>query len=248
MSAYETLAGAYDELTWDVDYEKILAFWETLLARHHLRPETVLDLACGTGSLSALLAARGYRVLGADQSEQMLTEAARKTAGMENAPYFIRQSMQRLRLPEPVDAAVCCLDSINYLAKPADCREALRRVYEALKPGGLFVFDINTPYKLKSLDGQVFLDEKDDVYCVWRAEFDARRNLCRYGMDIFRRRGALWQRSFEEHLEYAYSPEELTQYLKEAGFTKVRRYGDRRLRAPRDTELRVYFAAQKEST
>lgn len=247
MSAYEALAGSYDELTWDVDYEKILAFWETLLARRHFRAETVLDLACGTGSLSALLAARGYRVLGADVSEQMLTEAQRKCQGMENAPYFIRQSMQRLRLPEPVDAVICCLDSLNYLTKPADCRETMRRVYDALRPGGLFVFDVNTEYKLKSLDGQVFLDDREDAYCVWRAEFDSKRNVCRYGIDLFQREGGLWRRSFEEHAEYAYSLAELTGYLQEAGFAKIRVYGDRKLRAPKDNELRAYFAAQKEN-
>lgn len=82
--------------------------------------------------------------------------------------------MQRLRLAEPADAVICALDSLNYLMRPDDCRKTFRRVYDALKPGGLFVFDINTPAKLRGLDGQVFLDETDDTYCVWRTEFDAK--------------------------------------------------------------------------
>ena len=104
MSAYESLAFSYDALTYDIPYEKILQFWETLLKRYRLRPETVLDLACGTGSLSVLLAERGYRVIGADLSEEMLAVADEKCSHLaENRPFFICQAMQRLRLPEQAD-------------------------------------------------------------------------------------------------------------------------------------------------
>ena len=121
MSAYESLAACYDELTYDIPYEKILTFFERLCAREHVQPRSVLDLACGTGSLSLLLARRGYRVIGADLSSDMLAEAEQKAQALpENRPFFICQPMQRLRLAEPVDAVICALDSLNYVTKPAD--------------------------------------------------------------------------------------------------------------------------------
>ena len=248
MSAYESLAFSYDALTYDIPYEKIAAYFQTLLRKSGVTAETVLDLACGTGSLSVLLAQLGYRVLGVDCSEEMLTVASEKASELELAqpPFWVCQKMQRLRLPEPVDAAICCLDSVNYVTKPSDLQEAFRRVCAALRPGGLFVFDINTPYKLRGLDGQVFLDETEDAYCVWRTEFSEKRRLCRYGIDLFQRSGEVWLRSQEEHLEYAYTPEELTQWLREAGFSPVQIYGDRTLRAPKDDALRIWFAAKKE--
>ena len=95
------------------------------------------------------------------------------------------------------------------------------------------------------MDGQVFLDEDDDVYCVWRGGFDDESNICSYGMDLFQRRGEVWVRSFEEHREYAYSQEQLTAYLKAAGFTHITVYADRRFEAPGAGEQRVYFSARK---
>ena len=247
MSAYETLALSYDSLTKDIPYEQMLAYMEALLQRHGVRPETVLDLACGTGSMSVLLAKRGYQVLAADLSEDMLAMAWEKAAEMEeNRPYFICQPMERLRLPYPVDLVVCCLDSLNYVTDPALCRQAMKRVWENLTPGGALIFDINSPEKLRGLDGQVFLDENEDAYCVWRAEFDREENICYYGMDLFQRQGSLWARSFEEHREYAYSVAQLTEYLKEAGFGIVEVYGDRSFEAPAPDEQRIYFYAQKQ--
>jgi ubiquinone/menaquinone biosynthesis C-methylase UbiE len=134
---------------------------------------------------------------------------------------------------------------LDYILDPKDCREAIRRIYRVLNPGGIFIFDVNTPEKLRAMDGQVFLDEDEDVYCVWRGEFDEQSNICSYGMDIFQRRGESWLRSFEEHREYAYSREQLTKYLKEAGFTRIRVYGDLSFDAPRAGEQRIYFSARK---
>lgn len=247
MSCYEALAASYDGLTRDIPYEKYLRFFKTLLRRHGVTATTVLDLACGTGSLSVLLAKHGYRVLGVDRSEEMLTVAAEKAMELEeNQPFFVAQPMQRLKIPEPVDACVCALDSINYVTKPQDVQKAFRRVYESLRPGGLFVFDINTPYKLEGLDGQVFLDETEDSYCVWRAVYDKRHSLCRYGMDLFQQANdGLWERSFEEHVERAYTPEELSQWLTDAGFAQVERFANLRLEAPEADELRIFFAAKK---
>ena len=247
MSAYEALAAAYDGLTYDIPYDDMLRFMQQLLDRAHLKPETVVDLACGTGSLSVRLARAGYRVLGVDVSEDMLTVASAKAMELEeNRPFFVRQDMCRLQLPEPVDWVVCMLDSINYLADPADGRAMIRRVADSLKPGGMFIFDFNTPCKLRQLDGQVFLDENEDSYCVWRAEFDEEENVCCYGIDLFRYTDSgLWERSFEEHREYAYTPEQLTEYLRQAGFGDITLYGDRVLAPPTETEQRIYITAIK---
>ena len=245
MGAYEMLAGCYDRLTNDVDYEAIAAFYRTLLGREGVRPRTAVDLACGTGSVTAILAREGLRVIGVDMSEEMLTQAAAKTAGLDPAPIFVRQKLQNLTLPRGVDLAVCALDSLDYITEPKDCARAIRRVYRALNPGGMFIFDVNTPEKLRAMDGQVFLDEDQDVYCVWRGEFDDNTNICSYGMDLFIREGKHWLRSFEEHREYAYSREQLTVFLKDAGFTRIRVYGDRTLEQPGAGEQRMYFSARK---
>ena len=243
--AYEALAGSYDRLTNDIPYEAVLAFYRQILARYGCKPASAVDLACGTGSMALLLAREGLSVLGVDRSEEMLTLAADKAAELENPPYFIRQRMEKLRLPMPVDLVVCCLDGINYVTEPEALRETFRRVCKALNPEGLFIFDVNSEAKLRSLDGQIFLDEDDAVFCLWRADYDETSRICRYGMDIFQKQGRLWQRSREEHLEYAYRREELTQWLAEAGFSQIEVYGDRKLSPPEPEEQRIFIAAQK---
>ena len=245
MGAYEALAVSYDRLTSDVDYEATVAFYREILAAEGLRPRTAVDLACGTGSVSVLLAKQGLRVIGVDMSEEMLTVAQQKVGEMEHPPRFVCQSLQNLTLPRGADLAVCALDSLDYITDPKDSAEAIRRVYRALNPGGIFIFDVNTPEKLRAMDGQVFLDEDDDVYCVWRGEFDEITNICSYGMDLFQRQGSLWRRSFEEHREYAYSAQQLRGFLKAAGFTDIRVYGDRRMEPPRPGEQRIYLKARK---
>ena len=245
MDAYKNLAVSYDRLTNDVDYEATVEFYNAILQREGLRPRTAVDLACGTGSVTVLLAKQGIRTVGVDMSEDMLTAAWEKSMDMDEPPTFVCQKLQELRLGRGVDLAVCALDSLDYITDPADCAEAIRRVYKVLNPGGIFIFDVNTPEKLQAMDGQVFLDEDDDVYCVWRGEFDQQSNICSYGMDLFQRQGNVWHRSFEEHREYAYSQKQLTKFLKDAGFTHIEVYADREFCAPREGEQRIYMKARK---
>ena len=245
MDAYHALAKSYDRLTSDVDYQATVDFYFEILKREGLSPKTAVDLACGTGSVAMLLAEKGMQVTAVDLSAEMLSEAAQKAADMENPPFFVCQPLQALQLPRGVDLAVCALDSLDYITNPDDCRDAIARVYKVLNPGGIFIFDVNTPEKLRAMDGQVFLDEDDDVYCVWRGEFDEETNICSYGMDLFQRSGDVWHRSFEEHWEYAYSAEQLTGYLKAAGFTHIEVYADRCFEAPREGEQRIYMKARK---
>lgn len=245
MDAYHALAVSYDRLTNDVAYDATVDFYFEILKREGLTPRTAVDLACGTGSVSVLLAQRGLQVTGVDLSEEMLTVACQKAQEMEKRPVFVCQNLTELRLPKAVDLAVCALDSMDYITDPDDCAQAIRRIYKALNPGGIFIFDVNTPEKLRAMDGQVFLDEDDDVYCVWRGAFDEETNICSYGMDLFQRHGNVWQRTFEEHREYAYTEAQLRAYLKETGFTHIEVYGDCRFEAPREGEQRIYLKARK---
>ena len=245
MDAYHALAESYDRLTSDVDYEQVVSFYFDILQKENLQPRTAVDLACGTGSVALLLARKGLRVTAVDMSEEMLCVAVQKAQELENPPLFVCQCLEQLQLPRGVDLAVCALDSIDYITDPAVCAEAMKRIYKALNPGGCFIFDVNTPQKLRAMDGQVFLDEDEDVYCVWRGAFDAQTNICTYGMDLFQRHGNAWSRSFEEHCEYAYSAKQLTDYLKDAGFTHIRVYGDRTMEKPAPGDQRIYIKARK---
>jgi ubiquinone/menaquinone biosynthesis C-methylase UbiE len=245
MNAYENLAVSYDRLTNDVDYEATVDFYWQILAREGLSPRTAVDLACGTGSVALLLAKKGLQVIGVDLSEDMLCQANQKAQEQNAEVHFVCQSLQALRLARGVDLAVCALDSLDYITEPRDCQEAIRRIYRVLNPGGCFIFDVNTPEKLRAMDGQVFLDEDEDVYCVWRGEFEEENNVCSYAMDLFQRQGNVWVRSFEEHCEYAYSAQQLVGFLKDAGFTSIRVYADRRFEAPREGEQRIYLKARK---
>ena len=245
VDAYHELAQNYDRLTNDVDYDATVDFYYEILEKEHLQPRTAVDLACGTGSVALRLAQRGLEVTAVDLSWEMLMVAQQKAMEAGVHPQFVCQSLQQMRLPRGVDLAVCALDSLDYILDPEDCRMAIQRVYKTLNPGGCFIFDVNTPEKLRAMDGQVFLDEDDDVYCVWRGEFDEATNICSYGMDLFQRQGETWYRSFEEHQEYAYSAEQLVDYLRQAGFTSIAVYGDRKFSAPEAGEQRIYLKARK---
>ncbi|WP_325200291.1 class I SAM-dependent DNA methyltransferase [Oscillibacter sp.] len=243
MSAYGALAASYDGLMADGAYRRRAAFLARRLRKSPIPVETVLDLGCGTGTIACLLAKRGYAVVATDGSEEMLTQAAAKAQDLERPPLFLRQAMPRLRLARPVDAAVSTLDSLNYLTAERDLKETLRHVRRWLKPGGLFLFDVNTPYKLRRMDGQLYMDETEDSCCVWRTFFSEKKRICTYQVDLFRLRpDGAWDRSFEEHRERAWSEEELRRYLAEAGFSSVKLTGDLTDQPPKPDEDRWQFA------
>lgn len=246
MSSYEGLAASYDALTTDVGYEKRADFLEKLFRRSRIPVHTVLDLACGTGTMTWLLTDRGYELIGVDGSEEMLAAAhGEKRSGGGHPPH----------LPAPVHAPAGSLrhGGCRHLLsgqpelshRPADVQRTFRRLHLFIAPGGLLVFDINTVAKLAALDGQVFLDETEDTYCVWRTEYH--RGLCTYYMDLFdRRRDGAWQRELEIHRQRAYTTEELIGWLRAAGFNDIRTWGDGKLRRPTENEQRIYFSCIRE--
>jgi len=247
MSAYITLARHYDALTGDVPYAQWADFLEKLFVRHKTKPGSVLDLACGTGSLAMELAQRGYDMIGADGSAEMLAHALEKAEGMWNKPLFIHQPMTALNLYGTVDACVCSLDSINYLIHKNDLARTFARVSLFLNPGGLFIFDVNTPLKFMSMDGKAYVREGDGVFCVWSAEYSGRSGLCTYTMDLFERTGAgeTYTRYGETHKERAYDREELERALSATGMALEKAYGELTLRPPAGDEHRIFYVARK---
>lgn len=222
MDAYGPLAPEYDRLTSDVDYAEFASFYEKVFAQRGKKVSTILDLGCGTGTLTCILAQKGYELISADASADMLCIAREKAAELSlgTQPMFLCQSFTELDLYGTVDAAVSCLDAVNYLPTD-DIPEMLRLLHLFIEPDGLFVFDINSPERLRSLDGYASVDEDEDMLCLWRAEYDESEKALFYGMDIFTRRGRLWKRSCEEHIEYVHEPEQLMEMLGDAGFVNV---------------------------
>lgn len=247
MSSYDALAASYDGLMVDGSYLKRADWLERLFKKSRIPVESVLDLACGTGTIACLLAQRGYQVIATDQSEEMLAQASAKAAMLEErAPLFLLQSMPRLRLAEPVDTVVSTVDSLNYLTRERDIRETFLRVHRWLKPGGQFIFDVNSPYKLRRMDGQMYMDETEDSFCVWRTFFSEKTRVCTYQVDLFRlNEDGSWDRDFEEHRERAWTEEELRLFLADAGFAQVIVTGDLTMKAPREEEDRLIFRATK---
>ena len=220
MNSYQTLSEYYDRFTDDVGYEEWADFFERLFEREGVKPSLVLDLACGTGSLTRILAQRGYDMIGADASPEMLMQALQNTLDCEPRPLLLNQRMEELDLYGAVDACLCCLDSVNYVTEPEALQTAFERVHTFLNPDGLFVFDINTPEKFARIDGA-------------------------YQFDIFEQEDDVWHRAQETHEERIYEPAQLTAMLEQAGFTEIKTYGDQSFAPVQGGEDRIYFTARK---
>ena len=241
MSCYGPLASWYDQLTGDVPYEQFANFYEAEFARAGGEFRLLLDLCCGTGALTWLMAGRGYELIGADASVDMLMQAREKPVELKTPPLFLLQDAAELDLYGTVDAAVCSLDGMNYI--PAEeLPELFHRLHLFIRPEGLLIFDIRAPEFLRALDGDIFVDEKEDVLCLWRADFDEELSAIIYGMDIFslEKRG-LWSRESEEHIEYAHTPEKLRALLEAAGFGSVAVRHD----CPQGDAGRIFITAKR---
>lgn len=220
MNCYSSLAPWYDRLTGDVPYDSFVSYYEQLFKADGGQFQLLLDLCCGTGSITLRLAEKGYEMIGVDAAADMLSQAQSKCWDLPQPPMFLCQDAAELDLYGTVDAALCCLDGMNYIP-PEDLPELFHRLHLFVRPEGLVIFDLRTPEFFQELDGETLVDETEDVLCLWRADFDPQVPAMIYGMDIFSRRGKLWQRDSEEHIEYAHRPEDIKALMEKAGFRQV---------------------------
>ena len=172
MSSYGALADWYDSLTEDVDYEGLYDYLMAILRRNGVKPERVLDMACGTGSLSVLFAENGSRCYGMDLSTDMLTRAFDKAQDMDNPPMFLHGNMADFTLPEQVDVLVCMLDSFNYMAQPEQGVSAISCFARAVRPGGMLIFDVRPPEQLRASGKSM-----DDISEIVQHIIDSRNDL-----------------------------------------------------------------------
>lgn len=245
MSGYGVFSQFYDGLTFNVDYQKRADYFEKICARFSHPAGIVLDLACGTGSLTLELKRRGYDVYGIDGSEDMLSKAMEKAYAEELSVLFLRQDMRSLDLYGTINTCVCTLDSINHLTEKADVQKAFDSVSFFMEKDGLFLFDVNTVYKHQNiLADNTFVYDTDDVFCVWQNSLEE-NNIVKIELNLFENEGDVYYRTTEEFCERAYSIEELTEMLEKAGFSVEGIFEDLGFDSIKENSDRAIFVAKK---
>ena len=253
MSSYGSIASIYDNINAEIDYSLWADFVEQCFKKYLKDvPELVLDLACGTGSMTFALAERGYDMIGADMSEDMLTEAMDKAydKGIEGI-LFLKQDMRCFELYGTVGAIVCCLDSVNYLTEDGDIEKCFKCAHNYLDPDGLFIFDVNTPYKFENIYGNnhyIFEDKNsfgENAYCGWQNEYDGETGLCNFYLSVFTEgEDGRFSREDEVQTERCYSKEELTENLEKCGFEVLGFFEDYNFSEPQSDCERWYIVAR----
>ncbi len=246
MSGYHIFAKYYDQLTQNVDYEKRADYFELLMKRHGNGNKLLLDLACGTGSLSIQLAQRGYDVIGVDGSNEMLSRAIEKTPEQLGVQYLCQQ-MQHIDMYGTIDACICALDSVNHITSEKTLLRCFERVALFLDPAGVFIFDANTQYKHEQvLADNAFVYDCDDVYCVWQNAYQQSSRTTTIRLDFFERlQTGEYYRSTEQFSERAYTLTELTDLLLLANLHVVACYGDDTLNSVEENTQRMIVVAKK---
>lgn len=246
MAGYGSFAAFYDVLTEDVDHPGWASYLLSLFQKfQHKTPDTVLDLACGTGSLSVALLEQGVDVIGVDGSPDMLAVAMEKGESFGDRLMLLCQDMRELDLFGTVDGAVCMLDSLNHLTEEQDVKEVFRRLGLFIEKDGLLIFDVNTPYKhQKVLGDNTFIYDEEEFYCGWQNSFDEKTCSVEMQLDFFLEEEAGYSRYTEYVKERAYTEETLRRLLSETGFEVLAVYGERTESAPKEDEQRIVFVAK----
>jgi ubiquinone/menaquinone biosynthesis C-methylase UbiE len=253
MEAYTDFASVYDKFMDDTPYEKWCTNIVTKLEEYDIRDGLVLELGCGTGSMTELLAARGYDMIGVDSSDEMLNIAASKKEKSGHDILYLNQDMREFELYGTVRAVVSVCDSLNYLLLNEDIVTCFKLVNNYLDPGGVFFFDFNTKYKYETVIGDsVIAENRDECSFIWENFYDAEEGINEYDLTLFVRNEEaskegeeLFSRFNEVHLQRGYTLEEIKDFIKEAGLEFVEAYDADTLGSVRDISERIYCVARE---
>ena len=242
---YSVLAECYDALNSHIDYSKWAKSLKALLKKHGVKDGSlVLDLACGTGNVTLPLSKLGYDMIGIDLSYEMLN-CARGKKGSEKV-LWLCQDMKSFELYGTVGATVCCLDSINYLTTQAGLKKCFSLIHNYLDPNGIFIFDINTPYKFENIySDRHYILEADGIYCGWQNYFDKKSSLCDFDLTFFieNENGSYFRRS-ESQRQRCWQIKTISNELEKAGFDIIGIYSDLKNNELTDISERAFFVCR----
>lgn len=254
MSQYTNFSNVYDLFMDNVPYEEWADRIESILKENGIEDGLVLDLGCGTGTLTELLADKGYDMIGVDSSEDMLAEAREKQYArmMDNEDddsadteleteteiLYLCQDIREFELYGTVRAVVSSCDTLNYVTEEDDLKEVLRLVNNYLEPDGVFIFDMNAPEKYEEvLADNVFAENRDDASFIWENTFDPESRINEYALTLYieDEETGMFERSEEFHYQKAYTREDIARILDESGFEVIENH---------EEDMRMYYTVR----
>ncbi len=249
MASYESFAQVYDTFMDNIPYEEWEEYLSGLLYERGIREGLVLELGCGTGTMTELLACRGYDMIGVDNSPEMLEIAAEKREKSGHDILYLLQDMRCFELYGTVRAIVCVCDSLNYILDEEDLLQVFRLADNYLDPGGYFIFDMNTEYKYREILGETTIAEnREEGSFIWENYYDEEEKLNEYELTLFLpERNGLYRKYEEEHTQKAYDPDEVCGLLEKAGLRTEAVYDAFTRNAPKAESERLCFIAQAQA-
>lgn len=248
MGMYESFARVYDTFMDNVPYEEWSRYLTGLLLRYGVSEGLVLELGCGTGAMTRLLARAGYDMIGVDNSMEMLEIAMEKQEKEKTDILYLLQDMREFELYGTVRAVVSVCDSMNYITDEEDLLQVFRLVSNYLDPGGIFIFDLNTVHKYRDILGDATIAEnREECSFIWENDFDEEEGINEYDLTLFIRREDedLYEKYEETHYQRAYSLERVEELIGEARLKLEAVYDAFTLQPPKPESQRVYFVARE---
>ena len=247
MDAYTSFARVYDTFMDNIPYEEWAVYLTGLLNEYGVNDGLVLDLGCGTGNMTELLAKEGYDMLGVDNAEEMLEIAMEKREKSGHDILYLLQDMREFELYGTVRAVVSVCDSVNYIDEEEDLTEVFRLVNTYLDPGGVFIFDFNTLYKYREILGdRTIAENREDCSFIWDNYYYEEERINEYELSIFiREKENLFRRYEETHFQRGYTLDEMIRMIKDSGLEFVTAYDAFTREAPKEDSERIYVIARE---
>ena len=247
MDAYTSFARVYDTFMDNIPYEEWAVYLTGLLNEYGVNDGLVLDLGCGTGNMTELLAKEGYDMIGVDNAEEMLEIAMEKREKSGHDILYLLQDMREFELYGTVRAVVSVCDSVNYIDEEEDLTEVFRLVNNYLDPGGVFIFDFNTLYKYREILGdRTIAENREDCSFMWDNYYYEEERINEYELSIFiREKENLFRRYEETHFQRGYTLDEMIRMIKDSGLEFVTAYDAFTREAPKEDSERIYVIARE---